>query len=150
MKKFNYTINGIKYRVEINSIEGNVAEVTVNGNSYNVEIEQEIKQMPTKPVAPVARPAAPTATPKPTAPATPAPAATSGGSGTAVVSPLPGVIIGVHCKVGDEVKRGQRILVLEAMKMENDIKADRDGTITSIAVSQGDNVQEGATLVTIG
>ena len=149
MKKFNYTINGIKYRVEINSIEGNVAEVTVNGSTYNVELdkEQEVKQMP-KPT-PIARPATPAPAPKAT-PA-PAPASTAGGEGgAAVLSPLPGVIIGVHCKVGDEVKRGQRILVLEAMKMENDIKADRDGTITSIAVSQGDNVQEGATLVTIG
>ncbi|SJZ59027.1 biotin/lipoyl-containing protein [Porphyromonas cangingivalis] len=150
MKKFNYTINGIKYRVEINSIEGNVAEVTVNGSTYKVELdkEQEVKQMP-KPT-PVSRPTT-TATPKPAAAPAPAAAApAAGGSGAPVVSPLPGVIIGVHCKVGDEVKRGQRILVLEAMKMENDIKADRDGTITSIAVSQGDNVQEGATLVTIG
>lgn len=149
MKKFNYTINGIKYRVEINSIEGNVAEVTVNGSTYKVELdkEQEVKQMP-KPT-PVTRPAAAAPTPKATPAAAPAPAPAAGG-GAAVVSPLPGVIIGIHCKVGDEVKRGQRILVLEAMKMENDIKADRDGTITAIAVSQGDNVQEGATLVTIG
>lgn len=149
MKKFNYTINGIKYRVEINSIEGNVAEVTVNGSTYKVELdkEQEVKQMP-KPT-PVTRPAAAAPAPKATPAVAPAPAPAAGG-GAAVVSPLPGVIIGIHCKVGDEVKRGQRILVLEAMKMENDIKADRDGTITAIAVSQGDNVQEGATLVTIG
>lgn len=149
MKKFNYTINGIKYRVEINSIEGNVAEVTVNGSTYKVELdkEQEVKQMP-KPT-PVTRPAVAAPAPKATPAVAPAPAPAAGG-GAAVVSPLPGVIIGIHCKVGDEVKRGQRILVLEAMKMENDIKADRDGTITAIAVSQGDNVQEGATLVTIG
>lgn len=149
MKKFSYTINGIKYRVEINSIKDNVAEVTVNGSMYKVELdkEQEVKHMP-KPT-PIARPATPVSTPKATPVATPAPAPVASG-GAAVVSPLPGVIIGVHCKVGDEVKRGQRILVLEAMKMENDIKADRDGVITSIAVSQGDNVQEGAVLVTIG
>ncbi|MDO4771461.1 biotin/lipoyl-containing protein [Porphyromonas sp.] len=150
MKKFNYTINGIKYRVEINSIENNVAEVSVNGSTYKVELdkEQEVKQI-SKP-APVSRPAAKAPAAKPAAAPAPEPAAAPAGGGVAVVSPLPGVIIGIHCKVGDEVKRGQRILILEAMKMENDIKADRDGTITSVAVSQGDNVQEGATLVTIG
>lgn len=144
MKQFNYTINGIKYRVEINSIEDNVAEVSVNGTNYSVEIQAKEQ---VKPVAkPKATPAKPAAA---AAPATTAPAATPAG-GAPIQSPLPGVIIGIHCKVGDVVKKGQKLVVLEAMKMENDIKADRDGTITAISVSQGESVQEGATLVMIG
>lgn len=144
MKQFNYTINGIKYRVEINSIEDNVAEVSVNGTNYSVEIEAKEQ---VKPVAkPKATPAKPAAA---AAPATTAPAATPAG-GAPIQSPLPGVIIGILCKVGDVVKKGQKLVVLEAMKMENDIKADRDGTITAISVSQGESVQEGATLVMIG
>ena len=65
-------------------------------------------------------------------------------------SPLPGVILSVDCKVGDTVKRGQKILVLEAMKMENNINADRDGKIVEIKVNKGDSVLEGADLVVIG
>ncbi len=68
----------------------------------------------------------------------------------AVKSPLPGVILSVDCKVGDTVKRGQKILVLEAMKMENNINADRDGKIVEIKVNKGDSVLEGADLVVIG
>ena len=75
--------------------------------------------------------------------------ATSGAAG-AVKSPLPGVILSVDCKVGDTVKRGQKILVLEAMKMENNINADRDGKIVEIKVNKGDSVLEGADLVVIG
>ncbi len=145
MKEFNYKINGIKYRVEINSVEDNVAEVSVNGNAYTVEIESA-KPVKTTPKVVAPKPAA-----APAATVAPAPAAApAAGGGAPVLSPLPGVIIGIHCKVGDQVKRGQRLIVLEAMKMENDIKADRDGVIASIAVSQGESVQEGATLVTIG
>ena len=75
--------------------------------------------------------------------------ATSGAAG-AVKSPLPGVILSVDCKFGDTVKRGQKILVLEAMKMENNINADRDGKIVEIKVNKGDSVLEGADLVVIG
>ena len=67
-----------------------------------------------------------------------------------VKSPLPGVILQVNCKVGDTVKRGQNLLVLEAMKMENNINADRDGKIIEIKVNKGDSVLEGADLVVIG
>jgi biotin carboxyl carrier protein len=88
------------------------------------------------------------------APATPAAApisrpASSGAAG-AVKSPLPGVILSIDCKVGDAVKRGQKLLVLEAMKMENSINADRDGKIVEIKVGKGDSVLEGADLVVIG
>ena len=96
------------------------------------------------PTAPVSRPAAPAA-----APVASAPVASSGG-GHEIKSPLPGVILDITVKVGDEVKRGDKLVVLEAMKMENDIKADMDGKVISISVQKNDNVQEGATLVTIG
>ena len=74
----------------------------------------------------------------------------AGGAAGAVRSPLPGVILSVDCKVGDTVKRGQKLLVLEAMKMENTIPADRDGKIVEVKVNKGDSVLEGADLVIIG
>ena len=158
MKKFKYTINGIKYEVEVQNIEDNIAEVDVNGTLYTVEMEKsaekssmpKIKRGATPgAVPPVARPAAPQA-PKaaPAAQAASAPAAA--GSGAPIKSPLPGVILDILVNVGDSVKRGQKLMVLEAMKMENDIKADRDGTVTSINVQKNDNIQEGTTLITIG
>lgn len=71
------------------------------------------------------------------------------GQGT-VKTPLPGIIVKINCKVGDAVKRGQNLLVLEAMKMENNISADRDGTVTEIKINEGDSVMEGDDLVVIG
>lgn len=159
MKTFDYTINGIKYHVEVLSIEDNIAEVEVNGTQYSVEIDRDTKQSPlmrsiSKPkspvAAPVAAPVAPTAQAAPAAtPSTPAAAPSAGGAGSPLQSPLPGVILSVSAKVGDTVKKGQKIMVLEAMKMENDIKAHKDGVIASISVAQGDSVQEGDTLATI-
>ena len=86
-------------------------------------------------------PAAPTQVVKPAAPA-------SGKSG--VKSPLPGVILDIKVNVGDAVKKGQTIIILEAMKMENNINAECDGTVTAVHVNKGDSVREGAMLVTIG
>lgn len=153
MKKFTYTINGIKYNVEVQSIEDNIAEIEVNGTTYKVEMEpQEGKpaapkiKKPAAPAAPISRPAT---APVAAAPVATPPAASSGG-GHEIKSPLPGVILDITVKVGDEVKRGDKLVVLEAMKMENDIKSDKDGKVISISVQKNDNVQEGATLVTIG
>ena len=142
MKTYKLKINGNAYEVAINSIEGNIADVTVNGASYQVEMENA-------PAAAVAAPAvqAPAAQP---AAATAAPAAQpASGAGTKVTSPLPGVIIEVSVKVGDAVKAGQKVAVLEAMKMENEISATKDGTISAIHVSKGDSVLEGADVVSI-
>lgn len=142
MKTYKLKINGNAYEVAINSIEGNIADVTVNGASYQVEMENA-------PAAAVAAPAvqAPAAQP---AAATAAPAAQpSSGAGTKVTSPLPGVIIEVSVKVGDAVKAGQKVAVIEAMKMENEISATKDGTISAIHVSKGDSVLEGADVVSI-
>lgn len=148
MKTYNFKINGNGYNVVINSVEGRNASVTVNGTEYQVELEETapapVQAAPAAP-APVQAPAQATPT-KTAAPATPAAAA---GTGKAVTSPLPGVIIAVKVNVGDKVKAGQEVAVLEAMKMENSIEATYEGTVTAINVAKGDSVLEGAPIVTI-
>lgn len=146
MKTYRFKINGNEYNVAINSVDGTNASVTVNGTDYQVELENA----PTAPVqtAPAAAPVAAPAQAAPAAPAAPKPAAS--GAGKAVTSPLPGVIIAVKVNVGDSVKAGQEVAVLEAMKMENSIEATQDGTVTAIHVAKGDSVLEGAAIVTIG
>lgn len=145
MKTYKFKINGNEYNVAINSVEGTNASVTVNGTDYQVELEDA----PAAPVqaAPATAPAAAPAQAVPAAPAAPKPAAS--GAGKAVTSPLPGVIIAVKVNVGDSVKAGQEVAVLEAMKMENSIEAEHDGTVTAIHVAKGDSVLEGAAVVTI-
>ena len=138
MKTYKFKINGKEYEVAINNVEGKNASVTVNGAEYQVELEN----------APVAAPVA--AAPSAAAPApAAAPAAKPAGAGKVVASPLPGVIIEVSVKEGQAVKAGQKVAVIEAMKMENEIAAECDGTITAIHVAKGDSVLEGADIVTI-
>ena len=143
MKEYKYKINGNLYNVVIGDIEDNIAHVEVNGTHYTVEMEKKPKAAPApKPVArPVAKPAAaPAAAPV----AKPAASAKSG-----VKSPLPGVILDIKVNVGDEVKKGQTLIILEAMKMENSINADKDGKVAAINVSKGESVLEGTDLVII-
>ena len=140
MKTYRFKINGNEYNVDINSVEGNIADVTVNGASYKVEMDT-----PVAPAAPVPAPAAPAPAAAAAAPAPAAPA----GAGKAVTSPLPGVIIEVSVKEGQAVKAGQKVAVIEAMKMENEIQASSDGTVTAILVHKGDSVLEGAEIVKI-
>ena len=161
MKEYKYKINGNEYSVAIIDLEGNTAAVEVNGVSYKVDILTEGYTAPAprpaaKPAAapapaPAAAPAAPAPAPQPIAPAAPAaePAAPAG-KGTAVQSPLPGVILDIKVAVGDTVKAGQTVAILEAMKMENNINAECDGVITAIKVSKGDNILEGSDIVIIG
>lgn len=144
MKTYKFKINGNAYEVAVNSIEGKIANVNVNGADYQVELENA-PAAPAAPAAPVA--AAPVAA-APAAQAAPAPAAHSG-AGEKVPSPLPGVIIEVSVKEGQAVKAGQKVAVIEAMKMENEISAPKDGTVTAIHVNKGDSVLEGADIVTI-
>ena len=156
MKQFKITVNGNEYFVNVESIQGNSAQVEVNGLPFDVGFENATGMTftaPAKPAqvaapAPAAAPAKPAAAP--TAAAKPAAAPAAGGSGSAVKSPLPGVIIEVSVKVGDDVKSGQKILVLEAMKMENNINADKDGKVIEIKVAKGDSVLEGDDLIVIG
>ena len=157
MKQYNFNINGNEYSVTINSVEGNVADVTVVA-SYKVQlgggqtISVQSAAAPAQPAAATPAPAQAAApAPQPQAapaPQTAAPAAT--GAGKPVTSPLPGVIVEISVKVGDAVKAGQQVAVLEAMKMENAIEADHAGTVTAIHVNKGDSVLEGVPIVTIG
>lgn len=146
MKQYRFKINGNDYNVVINSTEGKTASVTVNGTPYQVELEEA----PAAPVQAVPAQAAPIQT-APAAAPVPAPAAkpAASGAGKAVTSPLPGVIIAIKVNVGDTVKAGQEVAVLEAMKMENSIEATHDGTVTAVHVAKGDSVLEGASVVTI-
>ena len=141
MKEYKFKIGGKEYNVTVNPKEGKFFDVTVNGATYEVEAEN----------APVAAPApVAAAAPVQAAPAAAAaPAAKPAGAGEKVNSPLPGVIIEVSVKEGQQVKKGQKVVVLEAMKMENEIPAPKDGTITEIHVHKGDTLQEGDPVVTI-
>ncbi len=142
MKEYKYTIDGNKYEVAINEVNDTTAKVTVNGAEYTVEWEKPVEEKPVVKVQPVAA--------KPAAPATPTPApAAAPVSGNAIKTPLPGVIIDVKVAVGNTVKKGQTVVVLEAMKMENNINADRDGKVTAIQVAKGDTVADGAVLIVI-
>ncbi|MDD2617373.1 MAG: biotin/lipoyl-binding protein, partial [Bacteroidales bacterium] len=142
MKEFKYKIHGSLYKVEVikDSLKG--IELEVNGTPYTVEIER-----PEKIKSTITRPAAAPLTSQGT-PVVAQPKSKSAGG--AVKSPLPGVILEVNVKLGDEVKIGSKLLVLEAMKMENTIASDRDGKVLEIKVDKGASVLEGADLVIIG
>lgn len=141
MKQYKYKINGNLYNVTVNDVEENVARVEVNGTPYNVELDKPI-QAPKTVVRPAAAPKTETG-----APVVARPAASTAKSG--VKSPLPGVILDIKVKEGDTVKKGQLILILEAMKMENNINADKDGVVSAIKVNKGDSVLEGMDLIII-
>lgn len=138
-----YTINGTEYNVAVNSVTFDSAEVVVNGVTYQVKIENS---RGTDSVSMSAEPQISEVSVK--ADVSDTVAAT--GVGRAVNSPLPGVIVGIKVKVGDKIKAGQVVAILEAMKMENEIQSEYDGTVTSINVSQGDSVLEGAPIVMVG
>lgn len=148
MKQYKYTINGAQFDVTIDSIVGSKAKVEVNGIPFEVEmqgsslVEEALPTVTTDGAAPAAAPAAPAAAE--------APAAKSGpGAGAPVKAPLPGVVTKILVSEGQAVKKGETVLVLEAMKMENNITAEADGTVSGICVSAGDSVMEGTTLITI-
>ena len=148
MKSFKFTIDGHKYDTTVNELEGNLAEVTVNGTVFQVEIEREEKKAAPKVAAP--KPAAAPA-PKAEAPKAEAlKAADIPAGGTKVVSPLPGSIIKVLVSEGQAVKKGDTLLTLESMKMENAVAADVDGTVTKIAVTAGQTVMQDDLLVVLG
>jgi biotin carboxyl carrier protein len=145
MKKFKFTIKGNPYDVDILNIEDNIAEVQVNGNTYTVEVDKNIQQ--TKTPILVRTPAVPSTDVEKSTQKTSNPSAPKGG-GT-IKAPLPGTILNVQVKVGDKVVMGQRLLTLEAMKMENNIDSDKEGKVSAVKVKKGDNVMEGDVLVVI-
>jgi biotin carboxyl carrier protein len=146
-KEYKFKINGHEYEVAVNSIEGGIARVSVNGTDYQVEVQSNtlIKPRPPKPadLSP--------ATYSATAPVSPAKIDQSAPAGSAspLKSPLPGVILEVKVREGESVKAGQLLMVLEAMKMENNIDAHKAGVVQSIVKRQGDSVLEGDVLLTI-
>ena len=150
MNKYQYKVQGVDYDVEIEEVEGNVAKVNVNGIRFDVVMKQPInatstlKKVHVEAPKPVARP---TVTPA-AAPAADKPMAA--GTGSPVKAPLPGTILDLKVTVGDKVNVGDIVLVLEAMKMQNNIESEFSGTVTSITVKQGETVMEGTILMTIG
>ena len=146
MKKFKFTINGNQYDAEIISIEDNIAQVEINGTAYAVEVNKDIN--PTKTPKLIRSVAVPSTDTHPSVAKTSSPASPKGAGN--IKSPLPGVILEVLVREGDVVKRGQKLLILEAMKMENNIEADKGGTIISIKKNKGDSVMEGDVLIVIG
>ncbi len=160
MAKYEYKVKGVDYVVEIQDIEGNIANVTVNGIPFEVEMKQPVKAGKQKVKLSEERRVkseefnssssttnASSATNESSAPTTKPAAAAA--SGKPVVAPLPGTINEIKVKVGDRVNAGDTVVVLEAMKMQNNIDAETSGTIASINVNKGDAVMEGDTLVTI-
>ena len=156
MRKYSYTINGAAYDVRIDSIKNGVAKVNVNGLDFDVQnhgnlCEEDLtapsvssENIPLQAVA---------SGQKPQAASEPQGVSTKGetapGAGEGILAPLPGVITKILVSAGQKVKKGDTILVLEAMKMENNIQAEHDGTVTAVCCKAGDSVMEGTTLVTI-
>lgn len=127
MRQFNITVNGVAYQVSVDEVAAGTAA-------------------PVAAPAPVAAAPAPVAAPVPVA----KPAAAPVAGGTKISSPMPGTILDIKCKVGDSVKKGTILLILEAMKMENEIIAPIDGTVKQIAVNKGASVSSGDLMVVIG
>lgn len=149
MKEFTFKINGAEYKCAVEEIEAGKTNVTVNGKVYTVETEAPKAEAPAPKAAPAPapKPAAPKAeAPKAEAPKPAAPAA----GGLQVKSPLPGSVIKVLVSEGQAVKKGDTLLTLESMKMENAIMAEQDGTVKQIAVTPGQNVMQDDLLIVLG
>jgi biotin carboxyl carrier protein len=151
MNEYVFSIDQKEYRAEVSEINSDYALIQVNGREFRVDLQQLglAKLMPVETRRSEVRPEAAATQPM----ATPAPgpvAAAKGGEASNIVkAPLPGLIIDVKVREGEKVKAGQNIVVMEAMKMENQIQATIDGTVKKIFVKKGDNVAEGNTLVEI-
>lgn len=148
MKNFKFKINGTDYSVDINNVEGQEISLDVNGTPYKVTVDKELKQKPavmrTKPAPRVSA-----ASSGDVQKSTPVAAPAASGNGSKVTTPLPGTILDVFVNVGDKVTAGQRVVLLEAMKMENNIESDVSGTVTAVNARKGDSVLEGDVLIVI-
>lgn len=138
MKKFKFKIQGNPYDVVVKDIEENIVQIEVNGTSYEVEVEKQIVTSKT-----------PTLIRKPVKPKAGEGQISKSTGKTLVKAPLPGNILQVVKKTGDEVKKGELVLIYEAMKMENQVLAEKDGSIGEMKVSTGDAVLQGDVLFEI-
>ena len=145
MKEYRFRINGNGYNVVINSVSGNIAEVTVNGTSYQVELGNT--SVPSAPVQPA--PVQQTVQ-TPVQQELPAAVPKAGGPARAVTTPLEGIVISVDVKIGDNVRIGQSVAVIEAMKSENEIQSEFEGIVTAINTSKGEHIEAGAPIITLG
>ena len=149
-KEFSFKINGAEYKCAVEEIEAGLTEVTVNGKKYTVETEKPVAPAPK--AAPKAAPAAaPAAAPKaaPAAPKAAPAAAAAAAAGAQVKSPLPGSVVKVCVNEGQDVKKGDTLLILESMKMENPILAEQDGKVAQVAVAAGQTVMQDDLLVVL-
>ncbi len=139
-KEYKYTINGKKYEVAIGDINETIATVIVNGEEYKVEMEPEPVEEKKVVVRPTAQPAESSE---------PSEGGAKVNTNNAIKAPLPGVITSINVNVGDEVKAGDTVLVLEAMKMANNIETEKDGKVVAICVKPGQSVLEDDALVVV-
>ncbi len=142
MKKFNFVINGNSYEVEVLGFEDNIAKMEVNGTLYDVEVQKELKITKT-PTLVRAEP------PKPTRKESKIPRTVTQTTNLAIKAPLPGTIITVLVKPGDKVAMGQKLLTMEAMKMENNVLSEKDGVVRVVLVKPGQTVAQNDVLVEI-
>ena len=157
MKTYQYKVKGVDYEVEIAEVEGNIAKVNVNGIPFEVEMQKPINPAKhpslnrAKVEAPKTTAAAPQQVASAAQPATTATATTAAtATGTPIKTPLPGTITDVKVTVGQQVNVGDTVVVLEAMKMQNNIESEYAGKVVSVLVNRGDTVMEGSVLITIG
>ena len=137
MKTYKFKVNSTPYEAKILKEDGDVISLELNGTSYDVTLQREEEKPKEAPKA------APTAVASGSAPA-------GGGAQGTINSPLPGTITEIFCKVGDAISVGQKVMTLEAMKMENDIESDKAGTVKEIKVNKSDSVMEGDVLIVVG
>jgi biotin carboxyl carrier protein len=142
MKKFSFIINGNNYEVEILGFEENIAKVEVNGTQFNVEVQKDLKMTKTPTLVRVEPP-------KPSARESKIPRTPTQTTNVAIKAPLPGTIISVLVKAGEKVILGQKLLTMEAMKMENNVLSEKDGVVKVVNVKPGQAVAQSEVLVEI-
>lgn len=142
MKEYKYKINGNEYLVEIGDVINNIAKVTVNGEIYQVEMEKQVEPEKKKVIIPPV-------TPKSVVNNAPTTSSTRINAENALKAPLPGVIVEIKVAIGDEVNAGDTLVVLEAMKMANNLEAEKSGKVTDILVKVGESVMEDTPLVIV-
>ena len=141
MKKYKFIIKGHDYEVDILNYENDVVELEVNGTHYSVEVQREVKDKPKTPR--LVRTAVPKPSPEEAGIARP-PSPT-----VTVKTPLPGTILKILAKEGDQVKKGDTLLIMEAMKMENNIIAEKAGKVVQVRVKEGDTVLQNDVLIVL-